>query len=335
MSGHLSTNEATKSASGQSQDGGSGTQGLPQAPPRRAVDPLFNLTPQRETIQKRRASVSPIKHNTSKFPAFSAATQVSNEDGSKRTRLTVDGSKVEETEQDHEALAKKSYGSLTLASVPGTVGQVDSLPRSSSGSSTSSTRTARMVLLNRPCTAPLTPGTPGFKFSVFNALLSHTDVLMNIVRYLAPRTLVYLYSVSAPFHYIVNSHFTQFILASVKLWAPNADWFYPWRCYRELCIDDPALRRPDNPKSQGFLDRKSGRVSNEWKDVTMTGTEAPCGVKAVPSFRWLKMVVYREIIAREIVAWLAVAGHPTPVAHTIKCVKVSQDMCIRTHVKQG
>ena len=249
------------------------------------------LSPQRGSIHKRRASASPAKHHVAKFSTFADATRGTDDDGSKRARLTENAVSEKHTESNSRPCKEKSYGVLSLASVPGTIGQVETQSRSGSGSSTSSSHTARMVLLNKPCAAPLTPGLPGFRFSVFNALLSHTDILLNVVRYLAPRTLVYLYSVSAPFHYIVNSHFTQFILASVGMWAPKADWFFPWRCYRELCIDDPALRRPSQ-KWRGFWDRKTAKMDVH-KDATMSGIEAPSGVKAVPSFRWLKMVVYR------------------------------------------
>jgi len=299
-----------------------------------ALDPPVILSPQRGTIHKRRASASPDKQHVSKFATFAGSTGGTHDDGSKRARLTEPTVKNEVTAESCSRLPmEKSYGTLGLASVPGAIGQIATQPRSCSSSSTSSSHTARMVLLNKPCAAPLTPGLPGFRFSIFNALLSHTDVLINVVRYLAPRTLVYLYSISAPFHYIVNSHFTQFILASIELWAPRADWFFPWRCYRELCIDDPALRRPTQ-KWKGFWDRKTAKIDAH-KDATMSGMEAPFGVKAVPSFRWLKMVVYREIIAREIVAWLAVAGHPTSVAHTINCVKVSGSIHEYIHLENS
>jgi len=185
----------------------------------------------------------------------------------------------------------------------------------------------RLVLLNpKKRSLPSSLDTIGTAatFSMLTALCSHTDILVNVIRFITPRNLVYLYSISAPFHYLMNSHFTQFILASSGGFAPRAEYYYPWRCYRELCIDDPALRRPSTQCRKGFVDRASGKrkVSDEWEDNTKTGKESCYGyVRAVPSLRWLKMVTYREIVSREIVAWLAVGGHRTPVQQTIDAVK--------------
>ena len=161
---------------------------------------------------------------------------------------------------------------------------------------------------------------------MITALTSHTDILINIIRYTPPRSLVYLYSISAPFHYIMDSHFTQFILSNTKTWAPGAEFFYPWRCYRELCIHDPAMRRRSYEHRENFVDRRTGRKSDEWnaeqqhEAIALHG--ADFDIKPVPSLRWLKMVVYREFVSREIVAWLAVKGHRTPVRATIDAVKV-------------
>ncbi|KAK6004521.1 hypothetical protein QM012_008383 [Aureobasidium pullulans] len=206
----------------------------------------------------------------------------------------------------------------------------------------------KRVVLNSP-TQP--PGPK--KFNLLTGLASHVDILLQITNYLPPQTLLNLYSVSAPFHYVMDSHFIAFIKAATFIWAPNADKCFPWWCYRQLCIEDPALRRP-----------RSDRRSVSWDDLvphlepevsvegTSDGTESqdsrasdsPKSVKPespaerkerisklaehrqqsaapVPGFRWLKMVAYRESVCREIVGWMAVNGHRIPRAEGVVALK--------------
>jgi len=277
-------------------------------------------------IHKRRASTSPPRIFAPETTASTVA-PTSGPDCNKRSRFhEKDVSKSPDSEPV-PVPSTHGYGALPLHRAPGTFGQPFPNDRSFSGSSSSS-RASRIVLIERSSSAPVT--TPASNFSVFNALLSHTDILMQIVRYIPPRNLVYLYSISAPFHFIVNSHYHQFILAATKCVAPNAHWFFPWRCYRELCIDDPALRRADAKRDQ-FLNRKTGRLSGDWKSQTLTALEAPHSIKPIPSFRWLKMVTYREFVCREIVAWLGVGGHRTPVVATVDAVKVCSIFRVTSH----
>ncbi|GAB7342783.1 hypothetical protein MBLNU457_g0921t1 [Dothideomycetes sp. NU457] len=271
-------------------------------------DSLENVLKPDRSIHKRRASTI-LATETTESTVDSASAPESN----KRSRFDEGDVKKSPRGVPSPAPSTHGYGALPLHRAPGSSAQSYSNDRSFSGSSTSS-RASRIVLINTPVK------TPASNFSVFNALLSHTDILMQIVRYIPPRNLVYLYSISAPFHFIVNSHYQQFILAATKCFAPNAPWFFPWRCYRELCIDDPALRRADAKREQ-FLDRKTGKLSGDWKSQSLTAVEAPHSIKPIPSFRWLKMVTYREFVAREIVAWLGVGGHRTPVIATIDAVK--------------
>lgn len=278
--------------------------------------PVNVVNPDRND-HKRRASTTPSRVTHKELTALTVDS-ASTSDGNKRTRSHEKNAIKPVSGEPTLVPSTHGYGALSLRRAPCTVSQPSNSDRSFSGSSTSS-RTSRIVLIERISGAAVT--TPASSFSVFNALLSHTDILMHIVRYIPPRNLVYLYSISAPFHFIVNSHYQQFILAATKCFAPNAHWFFPWRCYRELCIDDPALRRAD-AKRDRFMDRQTGRMSGDWKSKTLTALEAPHSIKPIPSFRWLKMVTYREFVAREIVAWLGVGGHRTPVIATIDAVKV-------------
>lgn len=184
----------------------------------------------------------------------------------------------------------------------------------------------RLVLLNRATYTQTDLPTASEPFRMITSLCCNMDVLLNMVRFLTPRSLVYLYSISAPFHYMMDSHFTAFILSCVHGFSAGAERYFPWRCYRELCIDDPGLRRSaTRQKNCDFKDRFTGvrRASdaqNTQTEVSDSFASAP--ITAVPSLRWLKMVTFREIVAQEIVAWLAVKGHRTPVKPTIDAIKV-------------
>jgi len=185
------------------------------------------------------------------------------------------------------------------------------------------------------------------RFSVFNAVLPHVDILLNIIKYLPPRTITYLYSMSAPFFYLFSSNYTTFILAATRIWAPNSEYIFPWKCYKELCIYDPAMRMPAR-----FLANVSRFNINTYPSSTIptndpvvafdTETFAPQSFftsppqpppphlpppppsnpekqfpdfssrpqKYIPSLRWLKMVVYRHFIVRSILAYLHTSGIP-------------------------
>lgn len=208
----------------------------------------------------------------------------------------------------------------------------------------------KRVVLNSPSPPPGPK-----KFNLLTGLASHVDILLQITSYLPPQILLNLYSVSAPFHYVMDSHFTAFIKAATFIWAPNADKCFPWWCYRQLCIEDPALRRPRTDRRSVSWD---DLVPAPERDVSTEGTsdgsesqgpnvsDSPKSVKSessaerkerisklaehrqqsaapVPGFRWLKMVAYRESVCREIVGWMAVHGHRIPRAESVVALKVS------------
>ncbi|GAB7351087.1 hypothetical protein MBLNU459_g1557t3 [Dothideomycetes sp. NU459] len=206
----------------------------------------------------------------------------------------------------------------------------------------------RVVLLSSPIPSPLAAAT---KFNILAALMSHVDILLNITSYLSPTTLLNLYSISAPFHYLMDSHFTSFIMACTRTWAPNADRFFPWWCYRQLCIEDPAQRRARTGPRSTSLTKKQGlrtpltreahkessadskaRNPDASANISPNKKETGSGggtnqdktaqkVRDVPSFRWLKMVAYRESVSREIIGWLAYHGHRVPRHEGVDAVK--------------
>lgn len=196
----------------------------------------------------------------------------------------------------------------------------------------------RVILLNSPFPSPLIQQN---KFDILARLLSHLDILLDIVSYLSPQTLLNLYSISAPFHYLMDSHFVSFIMASTYTWAPSADKIYPWWCYRQLCIEDPALRRvktKQDERSLSWTDKQGTLHQSMDQVLKATGEKMPpaegrkpsaehakiaVSVKSVPSFRWLKMVTYRESVAHEIIGWMAAHGHHIPRHPSVEAIKVT------------
>lgn len=211
-------------------------------------------------------------------------------------------------------------------------------------------RRRKRVILNTPSPPPESK-----KFNLLTGLVSHVDILLQVTNYLPPQTLLNLYSISAPFHYVMDSHFTAFIKAATFMWAPAADKFFPWWCYRQLCIEDPALRRPRSdrrsvswddlvpePTTEETSQEVSDASDSQGSDVSNSQrgikSESPVERKTrvtelaqhrqksaapVPGFRWLKMVAYRESVCREIVGWMAVHGHRIPRVEGVDALKVS------------
>lgn len=188
------------------------------------------------------------------------------------------------------------------------------------------------------------------KFDLLGSLLSHVDILLEITSYLSPQTLLNLYSVSAPFHYMMDSHFTSFIMASTRTWAPNADRVFPWWCYRQLCIEDPAHRRVktapekmsltwtdtnsrpftdyrdavpvyDKPEPSKEAQKPSTEPPTEAQKPSAEPPKAKVQIRAVPSFRWLKMAAYREAVSREIIGWMTTKGHRIPRHEGVDAIK--------------
>ncbi|KAF2153456.1 hypothetical protein K461DRAFT_293721 [Myriangium duriaei CBS 260.36] len=154
----------------------------------------------------------------------------------------------------------------------------------------------RLFLPHRP-SAPSTQKRP---FNLIAALSHHPDILLHLVPHLPPFSLVSLYSISPEFHYILSSHQTAFILSATRHFAPSAPLLLPWRHYAHLCIDDPAWRAPTFSLPSDTDTQHLARLPGGRR------------LRSVPSLRWLRMVVYRSLVAAEILGYLAGAGHRLP-----------------------
>lgn len=110
------------------------------------------------------------------------------------------------------------------------------------------------------------------RFTAFQAMSLHAHILFHFASCLEIDDLISLYAISKDFHHVTNTALTAVILAQAMHHAPTAATIFPFRCYGKLCIDDPRIE----------IDRTRGQS------------------RLVPSFRWLRMVCWREQMAQRI-----------------------------------
>lgn len=133
------------------------------------------------------------------------------------------------------------------------------------------------------------------KFNIFKTLLKYPDLILELVKQLPIDDLVSLYAISKDFHRLANSHFTAMILAHAEAQSPESARTFIFRCYKSLCMFDPALRRNES---------------------------IPNRIRYVPSLRWLRMITYRERVVKEILICLSNEGLFLPTAATLTLKKI-------------
>ncbi|KAL8667786.1 MAG: hypothetical protein Q9202_000250 [Teloschistes flavicans] len=156
------------------------------------------------------------------------------------------------------------------------------------------------------------PSNPEVLFNpggIFNRLLEYPELVFETIRHLSIPDLISLYAISKDFHALADSHFTPMILDHARVLAPESARIFPFRCYRSLCIRDPAQRR------------------NEAK--------AHFEVRFVPSFRWLQMIIFREGVVEDIVACLEEESLMLPAATTLTIKKMWFTIDIPTNRQRG
>lgn len=107
--------------------------------------------------------------------------------------------------------------------------------------------------------------------------------------------LISLYAISRDFHFLVNNRFTTLILLQAKHKAPESASVFVHRCYKSLCHWDPHGR--ENQAREGE-------------------------VRWVPTFRWLRMILFREQVVAEILALMAADGHHMPSGTSLTLKKI-------------
>lgn len=132
---------------------------------------------------------------------------------------------------------------------------------------------------------PSSHGTNSRNFSIFNALLNYPELTLEFSKQLDIEDLISLYAISKEFHFLVNGRFTAMILGQSNGKASESSKTFIFRCYKSLCMRDPA-RRPNETR--------------------------PDELRFIPSFRWLRMILFREAIVDDILQSLAAEGHRLP-----------------------
>lgn len=122
-------------------------------------------------------------------------------------------------------------------------------------------------------------------FSIFNTLLKYPELTLEFSKQLDIEDLISLYAISKEFHFLVNGRFTAMILGQANGKASESSKTFIFRCYKSLCMRDPARRL------------------NETK---------PDELRFIPSFRWLRMILFREAVVDDILRSLAAEGHRVP-----------------------
>ena len=167
---------------------------------------------------------------------------------------------------------------------------------------TSSTRTPPrhavkeryLLIKGRKILLPVSNTNP-MHFSVFTALLKYPELTLEVAKNLNVEDLVSLYAISKDFHMLVNSRFTAMITAQWYCKANESGRTFTHRCYKNLCMRDPARRINENLPSQ---------------------------LRFIPSFRWLRMVLFREAVVDDIVISLAQEGHRLPKGTSLVIKKI-------------
>ena len=127
-------------------------------------------------------------------------------------------------------------------------------------------------------------------FNVFGGILLYPELCFALATNLPVNDLVSLYAISKDFHTIIDTRFATVIRSQAIRKCPESLRTFPARCYNYLCRPDPSPRIPHpHPAKQ-----------------------AAGEIRKVPSFRWLKMILFREKVCHEIMALMAEDGVPLP-----------------------
>lgn len=133
------------------------------------------------------------------------------------------------------------------------------------------------------------------RFSVFIALLNYPELTLEFAKNLDIEDLVSLYATSKEFHMLVNTRFTAMIKAQWYGKAYESGSTFVHRCYKSLCMRDPARR------------------------INKT---RPIELRFIPSLRWLRMVLFREATVDDIMRSMAREGHRMPKQMTLIIKKI-------------
>jgi len=141
------------------------------------------------------------------------------------------------------------------------------------------------------------------QFDLIGSISTSVDILVEVGKFLDPRDIVNLYSISRDFHATLNTHLQSCVIAWVRLYSAVGGRIYTSGFYRPWFIRDPAGRPRDrNAHDMSYITQPEKVLPPITDNV----------VRLVPGLRWLQLVVNRANRARDILAVLARNGHRTP-----------------------
>ena len=135
-----------------------------------------------------------------------------------------------------------------------------------------------------PPTAPATQ-TDVSEFNIFTAILQNMELMFEVAKQLETDDLVALYAISKDFHLRANKRITSLILAIATFKASESSRTFIFKCYKSLCQRDPNRTTESDESSK---------------------------IRWVPSFRWLRMILFREEVVDQILFCLYEQGHRLP-----------------------
>ncbi|PGH12405.1 hypothetical protein AJ80_06712 [Polytolypa hystricis UAMH7299] len=126
-------------------------------------------------------------------------------------------------------------------------------------------------------------------FNIFQEIFKELDLIYILAKHMRLQEMLICYRISKRFHQVINFSITTVINTQALYRAPASSKIFPFRCYAKLCMPDPAFRsHPDN-------------------------TRAAAGeTRTVPSFRWLQMICFRDMVCHQIMAIMDEDGVPLP-----------------------
>ena len=159
---------------------------------------------------------------------------------------------------------------------------------------------------------------PARKFDLIGSMSTCTELLIELGKYLPPKDIVKLYSISRDFHHTLTGYMQSCVIAWVRYKAPKTAPIYINATYNSYFVPDPAGRWRD-------------KAAHDMSYLTRPELQRPVvrdkTVRRVPGLRWLQMVCHREVCVRDIVATLARNGHRLPpgTSMTLKKIGVLMD----------
>lgn len=179
----------------------------------------------------------------------------------------------------------------------------------------------------RELSATHTESNPSDKsFDLIHSISSSIDILVLVGRYLRPRDILNLYSISRDFHATLNTHMRSSVLVWTHHSCRLAADIFPYQFYVGGTVPDPMGRprdpayhdiyarltaTPDLP-SHLFPPTSTTSTTTTSSSSTSTTDNPLLQTRHVPSLRWLQLVHARSVRVRDIVASLARQGHRLP-----------------------